>query len=83
MAEGAALVVEHFDEIVKPDGGAVRLLARDGDVLRVGYTPGVNEECATCVLSASELAEMMRDLLRDHDPGVTEVLIEEIASDAP
>ena len=82
MAEGAALVVEHFDEIVKPDGGAVRLLARDGEVLRVGYTPGVNEECATCVLSAAELAEMMRDLLRDHDPGVTEVLIEEIAAEA-
>ena len=80
MAEGAALVIEHFDEIVKPDGGAVRLLARDGEVLRVGYTPGVNEECATCVLSAAELAEMMRDLLRDHDPGVNEVLIEEIAA---
>jgi len=81
MAEGAALVIEHFDEIVKPDGGSVRLLARDGDTLRVGYAPGVNEECATCILSADELAEMMRELLRDHDPGVAQILVEEVAAE--
>lgn len=80
MSDGAVLVVEHFDEIVKPDGGEVRLLARDGGTLRVGYSPGSNEECATCVLSVEELAAMMKDLLRDHDPGVAEVVIEELSS---
>ena len=82
MSDGAVLVVEHFDEIVKPDGGEVRLLARDGGTLRVGYSPGVNEECATCVLSAGELAAMMQDLLRDHDPGVAEVVIEELSTES-
>ena len=82
MSDGAGLVVEHFDEIVKPDGGEVRLLAREGDTLRVGYSPGVNEECATCVLSADELADMMRDLLRDHDPGISQVLIEELSAES-
>ncbi len=76
---GAKLVVEHFDEIVKPDGGSVRLLGREGDQLRVGYNPGTNEECASCTISADQLAEMMRELLRDHDPGIVEVLVEEIA----
>jgi hypothetical protein len=79
MAEGAELVIAHFDEIVKPEGGSVRLLAREGETLRVGYQPGKNDECATCVMSADELAEMMRDLLRDHDPGIAEVRVEELA----
>jgi Fe-S cluster biogenesis protein NfuA len=78
MADGAALVVEHFDEIVKPDGGTVRLLGREGDTLRVGYRAGVNEECETCVISADQLSEMMRDLLRDHDPGIEQVRVEEL-----
>ena len=51
MAEGAELVVDHFDEIVKPDGGSVRLLGREGERLRVGYKPGTNEECASCTIS--------------------------------
>ena len=76
MSDGAALVIEHFDEIVKPDGGEVRLLEHEGDTLRVGYSPGVNEECATCVLSTDELADMMRDLLRDHAPGISQLVIE-------
>ena len=79
MAVGAELVVDHFDEIVKPDGGSVRLLGREGERLRVGYRPGTNEECASCTISADQLAEMMRELLRDHDPGIVEVLVEEIA----
>ena len=78
-ASGAELVVEHFDEIVKPDGGSVRLLAREGSTLRVAYSPGVNEECTTCVIPAAQLGEMMRDLMRDHAPEIQDVLVEEIA----
>lgn len=80
MAEGAELVVAHFDEIVKPDGGSVRILGRDGEKLRVGYFPGVNEECETCIIEPDALAGMMQDLLRDHAPDITEVVIEEIAA---
>lgn len=79
MAEGADFVVAHFDEIVKPDGGTVRLLGRDGATLRVGYKPGVNEQCETCVIPADALAGMLRDLLRDHAPEIEEVRVEELA----
>ena len=57
------------DKKPEPDGGAVRLLARDGGVLRVGYAPGVNEECATCILSAAELAERFRDAILNGEGG--------------
>ena len=77
MAEGAQLVIEHFDEIVKPDGGSVTLLAREGDRLRIAYAPGVNEQCESCVIPLADLANMMKELLRDHDPSITEVLVEE------
>lgn len=75
--EGAALVVAHFDEIVKPDGGSVRLVSREGTTLRVAYAPGVNEECATCVIPADQLGAMMLDLLRDHAPGIEHVEVAE------
>ncbi len=77
MAEGAQLVVNHFDEIVKPDGGSVKLLAREDGRLRIAYASGVNEQCETCVIPAADLADMMVELLRDHDPGITEVVVEE------
>jgi len=80
MAEGAELVVAHFDEIVKPDGGSVRILAREGGVLRVAYASGANEDCPTCILEPDALADMMKDLMRDHEPGITEIVIEEVAS---
>ena len=62
MADGAPLVVEHFDEIVR--------------TLRVGYRPGTNEACETCVISPEQLAEMLRDLLRDHDPAIRKVEVD-------
>jgi len=77
--EGAKRVVAHFDEIVKPDGGSVRLLGREGATLRVGYKPGSNEACESCVISAEQLSEMMRDLLCDHEPGIEQVQVEETA----
>jgi len=79
MSEGAQLVIDHFDEIVKPEGGAVQLLELSGASLRVGYRQGSNEDCPTCVMTTQELADMMRELLRDHAPGVTELSIEALA----
>ena len=78
MSQGAELVVQAMDEIVKPDGGSVRLLSRDGATLRVGYKEGVNEQCETCVISAETLRDMMGDLLRDHDPDIAEIVVEEL-----
>ena len=77
MSAGVEQVVAHFDEIVKPDGGSVKLLGRDGGTLRVSYNPGVNEECATCVIPGPDLANMMRELVRERDASITEVVVVE------
>lgn len=69
-------VIETFDEIVKPDGGHVELVAVDGATLRVGYSKGVNEQCVECVMEPDALAGMMKDMLADHAPEIDEVVVE-------
>ena len=76
MSEGARQVVEQFNEIVKPEGGSVTLLSDDGGVLRVRYVPGVNEECAECVMEPDALGAMMKDMVVTLDPGITAVEVE-------
>ncbi len=76
MTSGAQLVVEQFAEIVRPDGGWLELVAIEGDLLRVAYQPGVNEQCDSCVMGAEELGEMLRAAVADHDPSITRVRVE-------
>ena len=76
MGSPVEFVVEHFNQIVKPDGGSVELLGVEGAAVRVAYVPGVNEQCETCVIRADDLAEMMRETLREHDPSVEWVVVE-------
>ena len=73
MSEGARQVVEQFNEIVKPEGGSVTLLSDDGGVLRVRYVPGVNEECAECVMEPAALGAMMTDMVVTLDPTISSV----------
>ena len=73
MSEGVRLVVEQFQEIVRPDGGSVELLAVEGETLRVAYRPGHNEQCAACVISAENLRDMLLDVLPQHDPSIRRV----------
>jgi hypothetical protein len=79
MSAGVDQVVAHFDEIVKPDGGSVKLLDRQGGTLRVSYNPGVNEDCASCVIPGPDLANMMKELVREQDASITEVVVLEEA----
>ena len=76
MTTGVNTVVEAFDEIVRPDGGHVRMLAVEGPLLRVHYEPGVNEECASCAIEADALSGMMREMLAEHAPDITSVVVE-------
>lgn len=76
MSTGAQLVVDHFCEIVRPDGGEVRFLAVEGEVLRVAYRPGHNERCETCVMGPDELGAMMQAAVADHDPSIKRVSVE-------
>ena len=79
MNAGVEAVVAHFDEIVKPDGGSVKLLGQDGTTLRVAYNPGVNEECATCVIPGPDLANMMKELVREKDTTIQNIEVVEEA----
>jgi hypothetical protein len=76
MSAGVRFVVEQFNEIVRPDGGSLRLVAVEGPTLRVAYEPGVNEECESCVIGAEDLADMLREALRQHDPSIAQVVVE-------
>jgi len=69
-------VVSQFNEIVKPDGGAVTLISADDGVLRVRYAPGSNEECEACVMSADALAGMIKDMVISLDPSITDVQVQ-------
>ena len=82
MSEGARQVVEQFHEIVKPEGGSVSLLGVEGGVLSVRYVPGVNEECADCIMEPDALAAMMKDMLGSLDPSISDVRVEAESSPA-
>jgi Fe-S cluster biogenesis protein NfuA len=79
MSAGVDQVVAHFNEIVKPDGGSVKVLDRQGDTLRVAYNPGSNDECASCVIPGADLANMMQELVREQDASISEVVVVEEA----
>ena len=76
MSQSARQVVEQFNEIVKPEGGSVTLLSDAEGVLRVRYVPGVNEECAECVMEPDALGAMMKDMIITLDPSITAVEVE-------
>jgi hypothetical protein len=73
VSEAVKLVVEQFQEIVRPDGGALELLGVEGDLLRVAYRPGTNEQCASCVISPDNLRDMLLDVLPAHDASIRRV----------
>jgi len=77
MSESTRQVVEQFNEIVKPEGGSITLLSDANGVLRVRYVPGVNEECAECVMEPDALGAMMKDMIITLDPSITAVEVED------
>ena len=77
MSESTRQVVEQFNEIVKPEGGSITLLSDANGVLRVRYVPGVNEECAECVMDPDALGAMMKDMIITLDPSITAVEVED------
>ena len=65
ISDTAATLVRQFDRLVKRDGGSLSLLAADGEVIRVGYKPGVDPTCdeGACVLPHLELQQLMAETL--------------------
>jgi hypothetical protein len=62
-AEHATTLVNEFDRMVKRDGGSVVLLSVGDGVIRVGYRPGVDPECAgdVCVIPHVDLQQLMTE----------------------
>jgi len=81
MSEGVQLVMEQFQEIVRPDGGSLELLGIDGDTLRIAYRPGHNEHCAECVITPENLRDMLLDVLPEHDASIAKVEVTALAGE--
>jgi hypothetical protein len=81
VSEGVRLVVEQFQEIVRPDGGSLELLGIEGDTLRIAYRPGTNERCAECVITPDSLRDMLLDVLPEHDASIAKVEVTALAVD--
>jgi hypothetical protein len=66
----AESLVAQFDRMVRGDGGSLELLATEGNVIMVGYSPGADPTCAggACVLPDAELQELMSETLSRRDP---------------
>ncbi|MGE0879470.1 MAG: hypothetical protein AB7L13_09665 [Acidimicrobiia bacterium] len=71
MASGVEAVVDNFHRIVAADGGSLVLLAREGGAVSIRYNPGVNEDCADCVLDPADLRELVLEAIQRQDPSVT------------
>jgi hypothetical protein len=65
IAQTAATLVSQFDRMVKRDGGSLSLIDAEGDVIRVGYKPGIDPSCddGSCVLPHFELQQLMSETL--------------------
>jgi Fe-S cluster biogenesis protein NfuA len=79
VSQGAQFVVEHFNRMVESEGGAVALVAVEGNTLRVRYKAGSNPECAHCVIAPNDLRDLMREALELHAPSITSVEIETVS----
>ena len=65
IADTAETLVRQFERMVKRDGGSLSLLDADGEVIRVGYRPGIDPTCdeGSCVLPHLELQQLMAETL--------------------
>ena len=73
MSSGVSFVLENMETILRTDGGALEILGLDQGVLKLRYTPGVNEECPECVFSPEGLRELLIESLKLHAPDVADV----------
>jgi hypothetical protein len=78
LSEAVKLVVDQFKEIVGADGGEVSLIGIEGDLLRIAYKPGHNEQCASCVISPENLRDMLLDVMPAHDASIRRVDVEKV-----
>lgn len=67
------LVLENIEKMVASEGGCLNDVELTPGSLKVGYTPGVNEECPECVPTSEAVQRFLLMSLRIHAPEITEV----------
>ena len=66
-------VIETFRRIVGADGGVLELLGSAADVVSIRYVPGRNEQCASCVLTPTDLQLLLEEAIQRQAPEVRSV----------
>jgi len=69
----AQSLVSRFERMVRRDGSRIRLIGVDQSLVRIGYVPGVDPDCAdgVCVLPEVELQAMMAEVLAAQAPALS------------
>lgn len=72
----AETLVAQFAQMVRRDGGSIRLLSVDRDEIRVGYQMGGDAVCenGACVLPHIELQALMNETLNRRAPAMRVVV---------
>ncbi|MBT3554724.1 MAG: hypothetical protein HOB24_10840 [Chloroflexi bacterium] len=66
-------VLEQIQTMVSSEGGTLGTPMLDNEILKIEYTPGVNEECPECVPSLEMVTQFLTASLRIHAPHVTAI----------
>ena len=65
--------LEQIETMVATEGGSLELVSADETSVKVGYTPGTNEDCPECVPSHRQVAMFLRSSLKVHAPHISSV----------
>ncbi|MBI4218548.1 MAG: NifU family protein [Chloroflexi bacterium] len=61
--------------MVGSEGGSIEVVSFDHAVLKIRYTPGVNEDCPECVPTHEQVKAFLSASLRIYAPYVSEVAV--------
>ncbi len=67
----AETIVTQFSRMVQKDGGALRLIGVEGNLIKLGYKAGHDPECTddgACILPHVELQDMIAETLARRAP---------------
>jgi hypothetical protein len=70
-------IVTQFGRMVQKDGGVLRLIGVEGNLIRLGYKAGHDPECTddgACVLPHVELQDMIAETLKRRAPDMKVVV---------
>jgi hypothetical protein len=68
-------VLEQIETMVASEGGTLSSTTLDGNILKVEYTPGVNEECPECVPTLEMVTQFLTASIGIHAPHVTDIQV--------